>query len=270
MKRLQEAGKFIDVTLHTGDGAEIPVHRIVMASLSPDFHDMMKEPQKVQFIPFSTEVVNSLVHLAYTGKAFITERTLEEQMELAARYNVNIFTKICSDWMTTNLDMEKCLLTYRRCQKFCCPHVVDIVESFICINFPKLNQMIELTEDELKKLLRREDLQANTDTLLSFLATWATSSGVAETQREELELLVRSVVRKPSHIIVSIGGWEDLQPTNKMEMFNPLSNKWVDSTAFQFPLKLAYHSIELLQDKLYIVGGFCSNTAYQGQHYLYL
>ena len=255
------------MTLHTGDGAEIPVHRIVMASLSPDFHDMMKEPQKVQFIPFSTEVVNSLVHLAYTGKVTITERTLEEQMELAARYNINIFTKICGNWMTNNLDMEVCLLTYRRCQKFCCPHVVDIVESFICINFPKMNQKNELTEDELKKLLRREDLQANTDTLICFLATWAGSSCVAETQREELEGLVRSVVRKPSHIIVSIGGWED-RPTNVMEVFNPLSNTWVDSPAFLFPLKIAYHSLEFLQDKLYIVGGFChDNLSYQGEHH---
>ena len=202
-------------------------------------------------------------------------------MELAARYNVNIFTKICGDWMTSRLEMEECLLTYRRCQKFCCPHVVDYVESFICINFSKLNQIMELTEinfsklnqileltvEELKNLLRREDLQANTDTLISFLATWAASSCVAETQREELEGLVRSVVRKPSHIIVSIGGWED-RPTNVMEVFNPLSNTWVDSPAFLFPLKIAYHSLEFLQDKLYIVGGFClDNLSIQGEHH---
>ena len=266
MKRLQEAGKFIDVTLHTRDGAEIPVHRIVMASLSPNFHDMMKNPQKVQLIPFSMEVVNSLVDLAYTGKVTITERTLEEQMQLAAHYKIDIFTKICGDWMTSRLEMEVCLLTYRRCQKFCCPHVVDVVETFICINFPKLNQRNMLTEDELKKLLRREDLQANTDTLLSFLATWAASSCVAETLRQELEWLVRNVVRKPSHVIVSIGGWEQ-RPTNVMEVFNPLTNNWVDSPAFLFPLKIAYHSIEFLQDKLYVVGGFChDNLSYQGEH----
>ena len=89
---------------------------------------------------------------------------------------------------------------------------------------------------------------------------------MAETLREELVWLVRSVVRKPSHVIVSIGGWEQ-RPTNVMEVLNPLTNNWIDSPVFLFPLKIAYHSIEFLQDKLYIVGGFSlDNLSYQGEH----
>jgi hypothetical protein len=255
MKRLQETNKFIDMTLRTVDGADISVHRLVMASLSSDFFEMMKKPEKIQFIPFSAGTVHSLIHLAYTGSVVIDGSILEEQFELAAMYHIDNLTKLCGDFVISSLRTDNCVLHYRHSKKYCCVHVVDVIESFLCVNFPKVNNLaIELTVEELGNLLKREDLNFKTDNLLLFTAAWCAHHSATEEQKEDLVGLVGSVTRKPANVVVSIGGW-DTKPSNKVEIFNNLSDTWIVSP-FCLPIEIAYHGLQPLQDKLYIIGGY--------------
>ena len=254
-KHLLDSRKFIDMMLHTVEGAEIPAHKIIMASLSPDFCTLMKQPERTQSLPFSTEAVNSLVQLAYTGRITITESTLEEQLEVAALYTINLLTKLCGEFMITSLTTENSYIYFKFCQKFCCHHFTDTVEKFICRNFLKIKNLASiLTVEELRKCLMREDLHSTTDNLLSFIKLWAGNNLMAESKREELVALARRVIRKPAQVIVSFGGWSN-QPSSKVEVFNSLSNTWTPSY-FQPPLAVAYHGLEVVQDNLYIVGDY--------------
>ena len=255
MLSLQETKKFIDMTLRTEDGADISAHRLVMASLSPDFFEMMKKPEKIQFIPFSAETVNSLIHMAYTGSVVIDGSILEKQFDLAAMYHIDNLTKLCGDFVISSLRTDNCVLHYRHSNKYCCVHVVDVIESFICLHFSKVNNLTtELTMDELGNLLKRKDLNYQTDSLLLFTFAWCAHHDATEEQKVELVGLVGSVTRKPANVVVSIGGW-DTKPSNKVEIFNNLSDTWIVSP-FCLPIEIAYHGLQPLQDKLYIIGGY--------------
>ena len=63
---LQQTNKFTDRTLQSEDGAVFNIHTIVMSSLSHEFRDMMPE-ETHPCLPYSTEVVSTIVELAYTG-----------------------------------------------------------------------------------------------------------------------------------------------------------------------------------------------------------
>ena len=238
-----------------------------MASLSPDFCEMMKKPDKTQYIPFSAEVANSIVQLAYTGAITISEGIVEELLRLAKLYSIIPLTKICGDFILSSLKLENCLTRYRLGQKFCCDHVIDSIQRFICVNFTKLTNLVsELTMDELKHMIKRKDLHCTTSNLISQIDTWSAANSATKDQKKELKGLAMDVVRKPAEVIISLGGW-DTGPTRQVEVYNSLSNTWV-TTACQPPLTLAYHGLEWLQDKLYIIGGFSEgdqdNVGYLG------
>ena len=75
------ASKFMDWTLQSEDGAVFKIHNIVMSSFSRDFRDMM--PQETHnCLPYSTEVISTIVELAYTGATTTKESILEEQLHL--------------------------------------------------------------------------------------------------------------------------------------------------------------------------------------------
>jgi len=272
MLSLQETKKFIDMTLRTIDGAEISAHKTVMASLSPDFFEMMKKPKNIQDIPFSAGTVHSLIHLAYTGSVVIDGTILVEQFDLAAMYHIDNLIKLCGDFIISSLQIDNCVLHYRHSKKYCCVHVVDVIESFICINLSKFNNLAsELTVEELGNLLKREDLNFKTDNLLLFTATWCDNHSATEEQRQELLGLVGSVTRKPPIVLVAVGGYFTVGQGagNLVEIFNNLSDTWTVSPFRPpgAPFEIAYHGLQPLQDKLYIIGGYSedSNVGYRGE-----
>ena len=228
---------------------------------------MMKKPNKTQYIPFSAKVANSIVQLAYTGAITISEEILEELLRLAELYSIIPLTKMCGDFILSSLKLENCLTRYRLGQKFCCEHVIDSIQRFICVNFTKLTNLVsELTMDELKHMIKRKDLHCTTSNLISHIDTWSAAISATEDQKKELKGLAMEVVRKPAEVIISLGGG-NTGPTRQVEVYNSLSNTWV-TTACQPPLTLAYHGLEWLQDKLYIIGGFSSEGDQDNVGYL--
>ena len=140
---LQQTNKFTDRTVQSKDGAVFNIHTIVMSSLSPDFRDMMPK-ETHHYLPYSTEVVSSVVELAYTGVTTTKESILEEQLKMAAHYNIGLLTKICSDFMVSTLNLVNWHKRYRLGQRFLCKHTLEQMKMFICVNFTKLNNLVEL------------------------------------------------------------------------------------------------------------------------------
>ena len=74
---------------------------------------------------------------------------------------------------------------------------------------------------------------------------------------------MRRVTRKPASIIIATGGW-DKEACNKVEAFDYISGDWLPSH-FQMPIQIAYHNIQMIQDKIYFVGGFSPELGYQSK-----
>ena len=257
---LQQTNKFTDRTLQSQDDAVFNVHTIVMSSLSPEFRDMMPE-ETHHCLPYSTEVISTIVELAYTGATTTKESILEEQLQMAAHYGITLLTKICSDFLVSTLTVVNWHQRYRLGQKFLCKHVLEQMKMFICVNFTKLNNVAELlTVEDMETVLKREDVNCTTDRLLFILNTCVAFKCLSDNKKAKLTELASSVSRKPPDVLISLGGW-DKAPTNKMEVFNCLSQTWIQaSDHIKLPVPLAYHGMEVINNKVYTIGGFSDHA----------
>ena len=256
---LQKTNKFTDRTLQSEDGAVFNVHTIVISSLCPDFRDMM--PEKTHHcLPYSTEVISTIVELAYTGATTTKESILEEQLQMAAHYGITLLTKICSDFLVSTLTVVNWHERYRLGQKFLCKHTLEQMKMFICVNFTKLNNVAELlTVEDMETVLKREDVNCTTDRLLLILNTCVAFKSLPDHQKAKLTELVSTVSRKPPEVLISLGGWagEDRVLANTVEVFNCLSNTWFKAPAhIEFPVPLAFHGMEVINNKVYTIGGY--------------
>ena len=60
-----------------------------------------------------------------------------------------------------------------------------------------------------------------------------------------------------------MGGW-DKAPSNKIEVFNCLSDTWFQAPDhIKLPLPLAYHGMEVINNNVYTIGGY-SDKAPEG------
>ena len=257
---LQQTNKFTDRTLQSEDGAVFNIHTIVMSSLCPDFRDMMPE-ETHHCLPYSTEVISTIVELAYTGATTTKESILEEQLQMAAHYGITLLTKICSDFVVSTLTVVNWHERYRLGQKFLCKHTLEQMMMFICVNFTKLNNVAELlTVEDMETVLKREDVNCTTDRLLLILNTCVAFNCLSNYQQAKLTELVSSVSRKPPDVLISLGGWESA-PFKKMEVFNCLANTWIQAPAnLNLPVPLAYHGMEVINNKVYTNGGYSEHA----------
>ena len=77
---MKNSGVFTDKILMSSDCREIPVHRIVMASLSTSFSKMM-EAYTITLLAYPHDVIQMLVMFAYTGSCDLDEDNLEKTLE---------------------------------------------------------------------------------------------------------------------------------------------------------------------------------------------
>ena len=141
------------------------------------------------------------------------------------------------------------------CLNFAAFMLWTLLRDFICVNFTRLEiQRAELSTEELIRLVRRKDLHCKTDALLACINTWADLHTIGERQRRDVLRLARRVTRKPATILLCVGGGDGNYVENRVKVFNSFSNNWVVPT-FQLPIVIACHDIQLLNEKLYILGG---------------
>ena len=256
---LQQTNKFTDGTLQSKDGAVFSIHSIAMMSLSPEFREKMQE-EAHHCLPYSTEAISTLVELAYTGATTTNESILEEQLAIADHYGISLLTKICSDFIVTTLTVENWEKRYRLGQQFLCKHTQEKMKTFICVNFTKLNNLAELlTVEDMETLMKREDVNCTKDVLLLILDNCVAFKRLPVRQKGKLTWMASTVSRKPPEVLISVGGW-DKAPSNKVEIFNCLSNTWFHAPDhIKLPLPLAYHGMEVIKNKVYTIGGYSSH-----------
>ena len=258
---LQQTNKFTDRTLQSEDGAVFRIHTIVMSSLSHDFKDLMPE-ETHHCLPYSTEVVSTIVELAYTGATTTKESIVVEQLQMAAHYGITLLTKICSDFLVSTLTVVNWHERYRLGQKFLCKHTLEQMKMFICVNFTRLNNVTELlTVEDMETVLEREDVNCTTDRLLLILNTCVAFNSLPDHQKAKLTELVSTVSRKPPEVLLAVGGSEAGAPVNKVEVFNCLSSTWFQAPAhIKLPVPLAYHGMEVINNKVYTIGGYSDHA----------
>jgi len=262
---LKKSDDFCDKILMSSDQHEIPVHRLVMASLSPSFSTLIKTTDTVTVIPFRKKIIEILVMFAYTGSSRLDESTITETLEAADKYKIKELVKLSGDFLLSNaLNMTNALWFYDLGVRFCCDHVISRISKFICQNFKSFiasDKALSFTVEQVLTFTKSVDLQIKDDELEQFIQAWA-EANVNTFSMDQMEAIMHSIPLKriPAKIVLATGGWS-LQPTDVIETFNYLTNSW-SINHMKLPINSAYHGVVELEGKLYIVGG------YDGQQYL--
>ena len=86
-KDLKGVSDFIDVTLVCGDGQRVEAHKVVLASSSPVFKELLKEtkhPHPLLYLRgFNSADLLSMIDFLYTGTANILQENLESFLGIA-------------------------------------------------------------------------------------------------------------------------------------------------------------------------------------------
>jgi len=262
---LKKSDDFCDQILMSSDQHEIPVHRLVMASLSPSFSALMKTSDTAIIIPFSKKIIEILVMFAYTGSSRLNESTIMETFEAAEKYKIKELVQLSGDFLASNaLNMTNALKFYNLGVRFCCNHVIGRISKFICQNFKSFiatDDALSFTVEQVLSFFQSVDLQLKDKELEQFIQAWA-EANVNNYATDQMDAIMNSISLKriPDKVVLATGGWS-LQPTDVIETFNYLTNSW-SINQIKLPINSAYHGVVEVEGKLYIVGG------YDGQQYL--
>ena len=265
---LENSGDFCDKILMSSDQQEVPVHRLVMASLSPSFSAMMKTPDTIIIIPFSKKIILILVKFAYTGSSQLDESTIMETLEAANTYKIDELVQLSSDFLVSSvLNVSNAVTFYDLSLKFCCGHITERISKFICQNFKSfiaIDQALSFTAEKLSTFFQSVDLQMKVEELEQFMQAWA-EANVGTFTMDQMEVIKNSIplTRIPSKTVLATGGWKQygwgIHPTNEIETFNYLTNSWSINPT-KLPINSAFHGVVELEGKLYIAGGYDGET----------
>ena len=256
---LKKSGDFSDKILMSSDHQEIPVHRLIMASLSPSFSDVMKSTDTTTIIPFTKKIIEILVMFAYTGSSRLDEFTIMETLEAADKYKIKELVQLSGDFLISSaLNVSNSLRFYDLSVKFCCEHVIGKISKFICQNFKGFivtGQALSFTAEQVSMFVQSVDLQMNVEELEHFIQAWA-EANVNTYTMGQMDAIMHSISLKriPDKVVLATGGFS-LQPTDVIETFNYLTKSW-SINHIKLPVNSSSHGVVELEGKLYIVGGY--------------
>ena len=175
---------------------------------------------------------------------------------------VDRLTKICSDRLTSTLTNGNWYELYalgKRTHGLLCEHAKEQVMRFMATNLTKLDNAAELlTIEDLEAVLKRTELNCTTKELLVFLYSASAFKCLLDDQK--VNLLDACVTRKPAEVLLVGGGGimrDRFTQLESMEVFNYLSNTWSRvPDHVNFPMRLAGMQMELINNVVYIVGGY--------------
>ena len=253
--QLREENEFTDAVVRSQDGGcEKKVHGIILASLSPDFQQKLLLGRETSLnLPCSAEVVNCLINLAYTGGCVVKNEVVEEVLDTAQVYGIKALKKIGTQFLIDHLCDANAVQFLRLAEKVCCAHVVRQIFIYICCHFKDIQEVMKLSPIELCKFLHSEHLQMSKKEVANFINSWKEINGVSEHEAKDIMNLV-GIKRTPAKILMALGGWS-ISPCSSIEFYDYINNTW-SIADIKLPLDIAYHGAEVIDNKLYIVGGY--------------
>ena len=260
---LKNSGDFCDIILMGSDQQEVPVHRLVMASMSPSFSAMMKTPDTIIIIPFSKKIILILVEFAYTGSSQLDESTIMETLEAANTFKIDELVQFSGDFLVSSvLNVSNAVTFYDLSRKFCCGHITDRISKFICQNFKSFianDQALFFTAEQISTFFHSVDLQMKIEELEQFTKAWA-EANVGTFTMDQMQVIKNSIPLKriPSKAVLVFGGVPLIElefHENTIETFNNLTNSW-SINPIELPIEISHYEVVELEGKFYVAGGW--------------
>eukprot|EP00058_Branchiostoma_floridae_P022544 XP_002608034.1 hypothetical protein BRAFLDRAFT_278797 [Branchiostoma floridae] len=179
LQELRSDNLLVDVILCVS-GEEIPCHRNVLAACSGYFRAMFcnghreSKEHKVTIHEASPSALQLLVDYAYTSKVTITEDNATELMEGANFFQVPPVRDACTKFLSDNLSIKNCMKMVLLGGMLNTNLEADAL-SFAMKEFAeasKTPEFLDLTKDQVIKLISSDDLNAPEETVYTAVLKW--------------------------------------------------------------------------------------------------
>ena len=275
LMEMLHTGELCDLSIKGNDAQHQQVHKIhalVLASVSPEFLKHCDRSADVNEVPFSDDLLKEVINVAYEGNCKIDEHFLEEAVEVGVNYQVDILKEKCKDLLIKSINPFNMMNHWRISKKLydVCSASSEILEYVAKnANHIEKNNIQEMSEQDLRSLLGHLCLNMSREEALILLNVWHDRNReTTESVCKQLKNLASMPVKRriPRNTIVSIGGYEQ-EPSGIIEHFNPLTKAWKVNSNLRIPFlpDIAYHGLEVVEDCLYVLGGYTSS---QGGRFL--
>ncbi|XP_035675910.1 kelch-like protein 24 [Branchiostoma floridae] len=179
LQELRSENLLVDVILCVS-GREIPCHRNVLATCSEYFRAMFcnghleSKEHKVTIEEQSASALQLLVDYAYTSRVTITEDNAVELMEAANFFQVLPIKDACTKFLSDSLCVKNCL------KLVSLGGMIDHVLEADALLYArkefraasKTPELLELTKEQLIKLISSDHLNAPEETVYTAVMTW--------------------------------------------------------------------------------------------------
>ncbi|XP_035677030.1 kelch-like protein 24 [Branchiostoma floridae] len=179
LQELRSENMLVDVILCVS-GREIPCHRNVLATCSAYFRAMFcnghleSKEHKVTIEEQSASALQLIVNYAYTSRVTITEDNAVELMEAANFFQILSVKNACTKFLSDSLCVKNCM------KMVSLGGMIDPVLEADAMSYAmkefsaasKTPELLDLTKEQLKKLISSDHLNAPEQTVYTAVMAW--------------------------------------------------------------------------------------------------
>uniref|UniRef100_F1L1M8 Kelch repeat and BTB domain-containing protein n=1 Tax=Ascaris suum TaxID=6253 RepID=F1L1M8_ASCSU len=270
-----------DGVIVLGGNKTVKLDPFEFAHISPYFRAAFFghfEEAKTKLIMFRDPEPNAFLNcLAFIRQLLVDEKGITatmdldkalEMLDMAAYLIIEPVLEVISNIIVKTVPASKLLAVYHKAENRH-PPLAQRLWNMIVREFDKLilnETFIELTEEELCKLLQDKHLNIRRSDETSVVRSWIEANKWNGNCVEHLQLALAKVaddtgfydggVRLPNSVLIASGGWSNAGPTIVVETLDMPTKRWIQSDVKLFETPRAYHGVVNTGEDLYTIGGF--------------
>lgn len=178
----QGEGLFCDLTLTTGSGVVIPVHKNILAAVSCYFKGLVRSEMKevyennVDFAVIDEASIEELLNFVYSGEICITFENARSLLQASDYLLIERLKRRIIEFVRDSLTLPNFWLIYSLVRSFdCLDEIYQEMLTLVCNHFWSIalsNDFLEITDQDLRWFLSNDDILASEAQMLESLIRW--------------------------------------------------------------------------------------------------
>ena len=188
----QRDGLFCDLTLTTGSGLVIPVHKNVLAAVSCYFKGLVRSEMKevyesnVDFSVIDEAIIEELLNFLYSGEISITFDNARSLLQASDYLLIERLKRRIIEFVRDSLKLSNFWPIYSLVRSFdCLDEVYQEMLNLMCSHFWSIaltSDFLDITDQDMRWFLSNDDIVASEAQMLELLIRWYKHS---KQEREE-------------------------------------------------------------------------------------
>lgn len=178
----QGEGLFCDLTLTTGSGVVIPVHKNILAAVSCYFKGLFRSEMKevhesnVELAVIDDVIIEELLNFVYSGEITITFDNARSLLQASDYLLIERLKRRIIEFVRDSSTLSNFWLVYSLVRSFdCLSEIYQEMLNLVCNHFWSIalsDDFLEITEQDMRWFLSNDDILASEAQMLESLIRW--------------------------------------------------------------------------------------------------